>query len=59
MASHEAARRATDAGYTDVNVMADGIFGWKNAGQPLQVASTLTNPVGKSAPPSSSPDKDD
>ena len=28
MASHEAARRAVDAGYTDVNVMADGLTGW-------------------------------
>jgi rhodanese-related sulfurtransferase len=34
MASHEAARRAVKAGYTDVNVMADGIAGWKAAGQP-------------------------
>ncbi len=32
MASHEAARRAVKAGYTDVSVMADGIEGWKNAG---------------------------
>jgi rhodanese-related sulfurtransferase len=35
MASHEAARRATDAGYSDVSVMADGIFGWKAAGEPV------------------------
>ncbi len=25
-----------------MSVMADGIFGWKNAGQPLAVVSTLT-----------------
>ncbi len=34
MASHMAAERATGAGYTDVNVMADGIMGWKSAGKP-------------------------
>jgi rhodanese-related sulfurtransferase len=34
MASHQAARRAVKAGYTDVSVMADGIMGWKSAGQP-------------------------
>jgi rhodanese-related sulfurtransferase len=34
MASHQAARRAVDAGYTDVNVMSDGIMGWNEAGQP-------------------------
>ncbi len=33
-ASHVAAERAIDAGYTDVSVMVDGIFGWKKAGQP-------------------------
>ncbi len=35
MASHEAARRAVDAGYTDVGVMTDGIWGWKDAGEPV------------------------
>jgi rhodanese-related sulfurtransferase len=34
MASHAAARRAVEAGYTDVNVMAEGISGWIAAGQP-------------------------
>lgn len=34
MASHEAARRAVAAGYTDVSVMVDGIAGWKMARQP-------------------------
>jgi len=33
MASHEAARRAVAAGYTNVSVMADGIDGWRSAGQ--------------------------
>ena len=33
-ASHVAARKAMDAGYTNVSVMVDGIFGWKKAGQP-------------------------
>jgi len=32
MASHEAARRAVKAGYTNVSVMADGITGWRDAG---------------------------
>ncbi|MGO9453154.1 MAG: rhodanese-like domain-containing protein [Candidatus Binataceae bacterium] len=36
MASHEAARRAVQAGYTDVSVMADGITGWRAAGKPVQ-----------------------
>jgi rhodanese-related sulfurtransferase len=39
MASHEAARRAVGAGYTDVSVMGDGIMGWKKAGQPTASAS--------------------
>jgi rhodanese-related sulfurtransferase len=34
-ASHAAAERAIAAGYTDVGVMVDGIFGWRKAGQPL------------------------
>ncbi|MDB5108635.1 MAG: hypothetical protein JWM69_1576 [Candidatus Binatus sp.] len=33
MASHEAARRAVEAGYTNVSVMGDGIMGWKDAGK--------------------------
>jgi rhodanese-related sulfurtransferase len=39
MASHEAARRAVKAGYTDVSVMADGIVGWKSAGAPTVPAA--------------------
>lgn len=35
MASHEAAKRAVKAGYINVSVMADGIMGWKDAGQPI------------------------
>jgi rhodanese-related sulfurtransferase len=35
MASHEAARRAVGAGYTNVSVMVDGITGWHNAGKPV------------------------
>ena len=39
MASHEAAKRAAGAGYTDVTVLSDGLLGWKGAGQPVaQVA---------------------
>ena len=33
-ASHAAAQRAMQAGYTDVAVLPAGIFGWKKAGQP-------------------------
>ena len=33
-ASHQAARKALEAGYTDVSVMPEGIVGWKQAGQP-------------------------
>lgn len=36
MASHGAAARAAKAGYKDVSVMADGIMGWKDAGQPVE-----------------------
>jgi rhodanese-related sulfurtransferase len=39
-ASHEAARRAVKAGYADVNVMGDGIRGWKQAGQPTTATTT-------------------
>jgi rhodanese-related sulfurtransferase len=33
-ASHAAAAKATEAGYTDVSVLPDGLLGWKKAGQP-------------------------
>ncbi len=39
MASHDAARRAVEAGYSDVSVMADGIRGWKDAGEPVEFPS--------------------
>ena len=32
-ASHQAAERAVQAGYTNVSVMPDGLLGWKAAGQ--------------------------
>lgn len=35
MASHHAAGRAAEAGYTDVNVLNDGLKGWKAAGNPV------------------------
>ncbi len=37
-ASHDAARRALAAGYKNVSVMYDGIFGWRKAGRPLAPA---------------------
>ncbi|HZO80243.1 MAG TPA: hypothetical protein VFB33_00990 [Candidatus Binataceae bacterium] len=33
MASHDAARRAVNAGYTNVSVMVEGIEGWDAQGQ--------------------------
>jgi rhodanese-related sulfurtransferase len=33
-ASQAAAEKALSAGYTDVNVLPDGLMGWKQAGQP-------------------------
>jgi rhodanese-related sulfurtransferase len=33
-ASHQAAEKAVGAGYADVNVLPDGLLGWKGAGQP-------------------------
>ena len=33
-ASHSAAEKAIKAGYSDVSVMVDGIYGWKKAGRP-------------------------
>ena len=36
-ASHQAAQRALQAGYTDVSVLPDGIIGWKNAGKPTHL----------------------
>jgi len=36
MASHEAARRAAEMGYSNVLVMRDGIDGWGEAGKPVE-----------------------
>lgn len=41
MASHEAARRAVEAGYKNVDVMADGIVGWKAAGEPTVAVTNV------------------
>ncbi len=35
-ASHQAAKRALESGWTNVAVMPDGISGWKEAGLPVQ-----------------------
>ena len=43
MASHEAARRALKAGYTDVSVMVDGIVGWKLAHEQTAPAGRTTH----------------
>jgi len=42
MASHEAARRAAEAGYRDVNVMPEGIEGWKAANLPAAAAPAVS-----------------
>jgi len=39
MASHQAARRAVEAGYTNVSVMSAGITGWHEAGKPVDHSS--------------------
>jgi rhodanese-related sulfurtransferase len=36
MASHQAARRAVELGFTRVFVMTDGIDGWAAAGHPVE-----------------------
>ncbi len=36
-ASEAAAQRAVEAGYTNVSVMPEGLFGWKKAGQSTQI----------------------
>jgi hypothetical protein len=33
MASHQAARRAVEMGFKDVNVLSDGLMGWKKSGR--------------------------
>jgi rhodanese-related sulfurtransferase len=38
-ASHSAAEKAMSAGYTDVSVMVDGIYGWQKAGKALEKPS--------------------
>ena len=40
MASHKAAARATEAGYTDVSVLPAGIMGWKSSGQPIDTSGS-------------------
>ena len=39
-ASHKAAARATEAGYTDVSVLPAGIMGWKSSGQPTDTSGS-------------------
>lgn len=39
-ASHAAAAKAMEAGYTNVSVMPEGIVGWKKAGQPTAKPNT-------------------
>jgi rhodanese-related sulfurtransferase len=39
-ASHSAAERAMAAGYKDVSVMVDGVYGWKDAGKQLEKLAT-------------------
>ena len=46
-ASHSAAKKAIRAGYVNVSVMVDGIYGWKKAGKPR---TALVSPPKKLAP---------
>ncbi|MFI5348814.1 MAG: rhodanese-like domain-containing protein [Elusimicrobiota bacterium] len=46
-ASHSAAKKAIAAGYVDVSVMVDGIYGWKKAGRPR---AALVSPPQSLAP---------
>lgn len=41
-ASHDAAKRATAAGYKNVDVMVDGIQGWVKAGKPVEKPAAKT-----------------
>lgn len=45
MASHEAAKLAVKAGYSDVSVMSDGIQGWKKQASPLRNLKKILNYV--------------
>lgn len=44
--SEQAASRAIAAGYTNVSVLKDGIFGWKKAGKQLAKVNRAPQPVG-------------
>jgi len=48
-ASHSAAEKALKAGYADVGVMVDGIYGWRKAGRPC---AALSGPPAPLAPKS-------
>ncbi|MFI5345519.1 MAG: rhodanese-like domain-containing protein [Elusimicrobiota bacterium] len=45
LASHAAAEKAVAAGHTDVSVMTDGIFGWRDAGQPCAPVAGKPKPM--------------
>ena len=47
--SDQAASRAIAAGYTNVSVLKDGIFGWKKAGKQLAKVNRVPQPVGGSS----------
>lgn len=44
-ASHDAAKRALDAGFKNVSVMVDGIHGWKKANEPVETLSKKAESV--------------
>ena len=50
MASHSAAKKAVKAGYADVSVMADGIYGWKKAGRPVAALVSPPRPPVEKGP---------
>ncbi|OGR94359.1 MAG: hypothetical protein A2V88_17135 [Elusimicrobia bacterium RBG_16_66_12] len=48
-ASHAAAEKAMAAGYADVSVMVDGIYGWKKAGRPCAALVAPARPLAPKA----------
>ena len=44
-ASHTAAERAIQLGYKDVQVMVDGVYGWRSAGEPLEPVTSPTRSI--------------
>ena len=48
--SHQAAKQAVDAGYSDVSVMKQGIYGWKKAGKTVVALNQTPPPESTTSP---------